>query len=94
MSGSSIEIGNHVDIAPLVYIGTGTHERGNEDKAAGAGLQRPVRVAEGCWLGVASLILPGVELAKSTTVGAGAVVVKGTSAAGQTIVGNPAKQIK
>ena len=91
VSGELIEVGADVDIAPRVFIGTGTHERGHGAKAAGAGKQKSVKVGDGCWLGVSCVILPGVELAPITTVGAGAIVTK-NSVAGTTVVGNPARE--
>lgn len=94
VSGCCIDIGAEVDIAPRVFLGTGTHERGSGGKAAGAGVQNPVIVGDGCWLGVGALILPGVSLAAATIVGAGAVVVRGTAEPGQVIAGNPARQLE
>lgn len=91
--GSTIKIGADVDIAPRVFIGTGTHEPGTSQKAAGQGINLAVTIGDGCWLGVGSLILPGIALARSTMVGAGAVVTRGTDRPGMTIVGSPAREL-
>ena len=94
VTGSSVTIGEEVDIAPRVFIGTGTHEKGTMEKAAGPGAQRSIVIGDGCWIGTGSLVLPGTELAPVTTVGAGAVVTQGTEAPRTTIVGNPAQDHK
>lgn len=91
VTGSSVTIGAEVDIAPRVFISTGTHEPGNREKAAGHGIHLPVKIEDGCWLGAGSLILPGTTLRRSTTVGAGAIVTRGTESPSTTIVGNPAR---
>lgn len=77
VSSSKVVIGSYVDIAPNVYIGTGTHAVDVHSKnIAGEGISKDVKIGDGCWLCVNSTILPGVEIAKKTIVGAGAVVTK------------------
>lgn len=49
-------------------------------------------LGKGCWIGIGSIILPGVELGDGVIVGAGSVVTKSFSD-GVTIAGNPAKVI-
>lgn len=93
VTGSSVSVGAKVDIAPRVFIGTGTHKAGSVEAAAGRGIQRPVEVGDGCWIGAGSIVLPGISLAPLTTIGAGAVVTRGTEVPGTTIVGNPARQL-
>lgn len=88
---SRVVIGADVDIAPRVFIGTGTHGPGTSDKAAGPGLQREVMIGDGSWIGAGALILPGVKIAKRTTVGAGAVVTRDTRE-GAVVLGNPARE--
>ena len=76
-SGSHVRIGNAVDIAPRVYIGTGSHEIDvNGQRAAGPGVDRNVLIESGAWLGVASIVLPGVTIGSSAVVAAGAVVAR------------------
>lgn len=77
ISSSAVSIGRDVDIAPRVYIGTGTHrlELGCE-KAAGVGISNDVIIGNGSWLGVNSILLPGITLGTGVVVGAGAVVNK------------------
>lgn len=93
ITGSMVEIGADVDIAPRVFIGTGTHGRGSGIKAAGPGIQKPVSIGNGCWIGAGSLLLPGVQLAPVTTIGAGATVSRGTQQRGTTIAGQRARPI-
>jgi len=87
VTGSIVEIGAEVDIAPRVFIGTGTHERGSGNKAAGPGIQKPICIGDGCWIGAGSLLLPGVRLAPVSTVGAGTTVMRGTQERGTIIAG-------
>ena len=93
VTGAAVDIGAEVDIAPRVFIGTGTHGPGTATKAAGPGEQRPVTIGDGCWIGAGALILPGTRLAAVTTVGAGSVVTRGTKEPGTTIAGNPARPL-
>lgn len=53
-----------------------------------------VRIGSYCWLGMNSIILPGVHLGDFTIVGAGAVVTKSFSEGYCIIAGNPAKIIR
>lgn len=94
VTGSSVEIGADVDVAPRAFIGTGTHAPGSSEKAAGPGQQKSVTIGDGCWIGAGSMILPGTKLAAVTTVGAGAIVTRNTDRRGMIIVGNPAREIR
>lgn len=77
ISTSSIVIGDNVDIAPRVYIGTGTHEIDlTTPGIAGKGINKDVLIGSGCWIGVGSSILPGTILGDKTIVAAGAIVNK------------------
>lgn len=77
VASGKISIGRNVDIAMLSYIGNGTHKLDFEgERCAGEGISLDIVIGSGCWLGVRSTILPGVELGKSSMVAAGAVVTK------------------
>lgn len=91
---SNVIIGSNVDIAPRVFIGTGTHEIDlNTPGIAGNGISKDIIIGDGCWLGAGSIILPGTELGEKTVVAAGAVVNKSFSS--YLVVGGvPAKVIK
>lgn len=95
ISSSRITIGANVDIAPKVYIGTGTHTIDPQSEhIASTGISRDVIIGDGCWLCVNSIILPGAELAAKTVVGAGAVVGSVFNEGSILVAGIPAKKIK
>lgn len=74
---SYIEIGANVDIAPKVFIGTGTHVIDpDSSRVAGNGISKDVIIGNGCWLCVSSSILAGVRIGEKSIVAAGAVVTK------------------
>ena len=91
MASSKIEIGKNVDVAPMVYLGTGTHvPQFDKERCAGEGLNKDIKIGDGCWLCARTTILPGVTVGNMTIVGAGAVVIKDLPG-GVTAVGVPAK---
>lgn len=53
-----------------------------------------VVLGEKCWIGMNSVLLPGVVLGTHTIVGAGSVVTKSFPCGNCIIAGNPAKKIK
>lgn len=94
ISTSEVNIGKDVDIAPNVFIGTGSHQIDVEgNHIAGKGTSLPIRVGDGSWLGVGSILLPGTVLGEKSIVAAGAVV-KGNFESYSMIGGIPAKLIK
>lgn len=77
VASSTVFIGNDVDIAPLVFIGTGTHEIDPEgSRVAGKGKSEKIRIENGAWIGAGSIILPGVTIGEMAIVGAGSVVLR------------------
>ncbi|POP30946.1 acyltransferase [Lactonifactor longoviformis] len=86
-----ITIGKGTWIAPNVGIITANHNAWDLDKHDDA---KPVIIGEDCWIGMNSIILPGVELGCRTIVGAGAVVTKSFKEGFCIVAGNPAKLIK
>ena len=91
---SRVSIGKKVDVAPKVFIGTGTHVLDPVgDHSAGQGINKDVVVEDGVWLGVGCLILPGVSIGQKAVVGAGAVVTRNVSSRA-IVAGIPAKVIK
>lgn len=94
VSTSLIKIGSNVDIAPKVYIGTGTHEIDPlGSHSAGIGLNKDVFIEDGVWVGTSSLIMPGVTIKNKTVVAAGSVVT--TSHEGFLLIGGvPAKTMR
>lgn len=88
-----IFIGDRCDIAPEVCFITGSHELGEIDRRAGAGLALPIKVGNGCWIGARATILGGVSIGSGAVVAAGAVVT--TDVEPNSIVGGvPARLIR
>jgi Hexapeptide repeat of succinyl-transferase len=86
-----IFIGRGSFIASNVGIITANHDLYDLDKH-----QEPkdVRIGTNCWIGMNSVILPGVVLGPRTIVAAGSVVTKSFATGNCVIAGNPAKVIK
>lgn len=76
---SNIFIEDNVDIAPRVYIGTGTHNIGDiKGRMAGTGLNKDIIIGKGSWLCANSLIMPGVIIGKMNIINAGSILTKST----------------
>lgn len=86
-----ITIGKGTFIGPRVSILTTNHDLRDLTKNTPP---EPVTIGKNCWIGVNSIILPGVVLGDHTIVGAGAVVTKSFPEGHQVIAGNPAKVIR
>lgn len=86
-----IDIGKGTYIAQNVGIITANHDPADLDKHLEP---KPVIIGEKCWIGMNSVILPGVTLGPNTVVGAGSVVTKSFPEGNCVIAGSPAKVIK
>lgn len=86
-----ITIGKGTYIAPNVGIITANHDPNNLDKHMEP---QSVTLGEKCWIGMNSVILPGVTLGAHTIVGAGSVVTKSFPEGNCVIAGNPTKIIR
>lgn len=86
-----IYIGKGTYIASNVGIITANHDLNDLTKAAPG---KDVRLGENCWIGMNSMILPGVILGDHTIVGAGSVVTKSFPEGNCVIAGNPARMIR
>jgi len=93
-SSAPVQIGKNVNVAPLCYIGTGTHQIDPSGASvAGKGMSSPIIVEDGAWLCARSTILSGIRVGEKAIVGAGAVVIKDVPA--YTVIGGvPAKAIR
>jgi len=86
-----IHIGHNTWIGPNVGIITQNHDLANLYH-----FQPPkdVIIGNGCWIGMNSVILPGIILGDHTIVGAGSVVTRSFPEGKIVIAGNPARLLK
>ena len=89
-----IRIGQNVNVAPLCYLGTGTHEVDRcGESIAGTGRSMPIEIGDGSWLCARATVIAGVSIGEKSIVAAGAVVLK--SIPNNSFVGGvPAKEIE
>jgi acetyltransferase-like isoleucine patch superfamily enzyme len=89
-----IRIGRSVSISPDVKLYTATHSIGFGTCRRNPAVKiAPVTIEDGVWVGMDSLIMPGVVLGQGCVVSAGSVVTR--SVAPNTLVsGNPATMQK
>lgn len=90
-NSGKILIGKGSYIAPNVGIITENHDVYNLNQHVGS---KDVIIGKHCWIGMNSVILPGVELGDYTIVGAGSVVTKSNKEGYCIIAGVPAVKIK
>lgn len=86
-----ITIGRGTYIAPNVGLITANHDPADLDKHLPS---KPIVLGEKCWIGMNSVILPGVTLGPGTVVGAGSVVTKSFPKGHCVIAGNPARLLR
>ncbi|WP_430901690.1 MULTISPECIES: DapH/DapD/GlmU-related protein [unclassified Paraflavitalea] len=85
-----VYIGDYTQIAQNVGIISSNHDLYDNSIHH----HEEVHIGRYCWLGMNSVVLPGVRLGDFTVVGAGAVVTKSFPEGYCVIAGNPAKIIK
>ena len=86
-----IKIGKGTFIAPNVGLITSNHDLMNPDKHLPP---KAITLGKQCWIGMNSVLLPGVVLGDHTIVGAGSIVTKSFPDGYCVIAGNPAKKIR
>ena len=86
-----ITLGHGCYLAPNVGIITANHDPLNLDEHL---LAQDVVIGDECWIGMNSVILPGVVLGPKTVVGAGSVVTRSFEGGYAVIAGSPARLIK
>lgn len=91
MDRGGITIGNDTYIAPNVQLTTLNHDYDPEKRHIT--YSRPITVGEKVWIGMGSIILPGVTIGDGAIVAAGAVAIKDVPPMA-TVAGVPAKIIK
>jgi maltose O-acetyltransferase len=92
-AAGKVRIGERVYIGPRVSILTTTHEIGPATQRAGQQQDGRVSIADGCWIGAGTVILPGVDIAPGCVVAAGAVVTESTTEGGM-YAGVPARLVR
>ena len=88
---AKIIIGRNCYIAPNVGLITTNHDINDVTKHVEG---ENIVLGEKCWVGMNSMILPGVVLGPQTVVGAGSVVTHSFPAGHCVIAGNPARIIR
>ena len=83
-------IGNYVRVATNVGILSGNHNVLNHLEE----IKKTTIIGDYSWIGMNSIILPGVELGQRTVVAAGSVVTKSFPDGYCVLAGNPAKKVK
>lgn len=86
-----IDIESDVGVGPCARILTSEHKRVRGQAIMSGELHvAPVRLCEGCDIGVGAIVLPGVTVGRFAQVGAGAVVTRDVPD-GVVVVGSPAR---
>lgn len=87
---AEITVGKNASLGPGVIVYTATHAIGfGSRRMTPAATPRPIRIDEGAWVGMGSMVLAGVTVGRGCVVSAGSVVTQ--DAPPNTLVqGNPA----
>ena len=74
---AEVVIGNNIDIAPKVFIGTGSHEIDMiKINSAGKGFSLNIVINDGVWICAGAFLLPGICIGKKAVIAAGSIVTK------------------
>lgn len=98
-AAGGIEIGQNVGIGPKAMLLTSSHELDAGELHSDTPILHrplrfaPVRLEDGCDLGVGAIILPGVTVGRLAQVGAGAVVTRDVPPR-SIVAGNPARVLR
>lgn len=91
---ATVSIGNNVSIGPYVLIYTGTHQVGpGSNRRLPQVVGRPVVIEDGCWIGLAAVVLPGVTIGHGSVIAAGAIVAQDVPP-NSYVEGNPAQAVR
>jgi acetyltransferase-like isoleucine patch superfamily enzyme len=88
--GGKLFIGDYTQIGPNVGLISSNHDLYDTKLK----IAKTTRIGKYCWIGMGSVVLPGVELGDFTIVAAGTIVTKSFKEGYCIIAGNPAKKIK
>lgn len=90
----TITLGRNVSLGPRVSIYTSSHLLGPAScRMNPRVITRPVAIEDGAWIGVNSVILPGVVIGRGSVVSAGSVVTDSVPP-NMLVAGNPAKLVQ
>jgi maltose O-acetyltransferase len=92
----TVTIGNNVMMGPNVIVMTINHRMEDTTRpmiTQGYTPEQPVVIEDDVWIGMRTIILPGVRIGTGSVIGAGAVVTKSIPPY-SIAVGNPARVVK
>ena len=91
---ADITLGRNVSVGPQVTLYTATHALGFGSRRMNPAMTaRPIVVEDGAWIGMQSLVLPGVTLGHGCVVSAGSVVTEDVPP-DTLVAGNPAVPVQ
>lgn len=76
LDADTITIGDNVLLGPNVHLYTTTHPLDSKLRRQGLQLRAPIVLADDCWIGGNSVVMPGVTIGRGTVIGAGSVVTQ------------------
>jgi maltose O-acetyltransferase len=91
--GGHLILGDHCMIAPETIILTTEHKLDEYGRVTRGENATTIKIGDYSWIGIRSIILPGVTIGENTIIGAGAVVTKDIPP-NTVAVGVPAKVIR
>lgn len=102
---ADVEIGDYCLFAPNIFISSGTHlynkykdlrirqQDAKFKEENGTYFSDKITIGDDCWLGINTVVTPGVKIGDSVVIGANSVVTKDISS-GKVVAGVPAQIIK
>jgi maltose O-acetyltransferase len=89
-----ITLGRNVSLGPYVMLYTAGHSLGvGERRMQFDVVARPIVVEDGAWIGLGSVVLPGVRVGRGAVISAGSVVSKDVPQHAL-VAGNPAEVVE